>query len=283
MKDNLDYIEISCTINPKTEENSEIVIAYLTTLGFEGFMETETGINAYIPEAKFNKNNIKDFEKKFNYFKLHIDIKTIKDENWNETWTNNYFAPIIFENKLTVRASFHKTPADTDLEIIIDPKTAFGTGNHATTYLLIEEILNLDIKDKSVLDMGCGTGILAILSKKKLSARTLAADNDPKAVLNTEENIIINNTPDIEVITGDLSSIKNETFDIIYENIWKNIVLKDIPKLAEKLNNNGILLTSGFYFNEYKDIKNAGEKNGLKFESVKEKNGWATVKFSKKH
>ncbi len=146
--------------------------------------------------------------------------------------------------------------------------------------MLIEEIMKLDTKGKSVLDMGTGTGILAILSKMQDSAYTLAVDNDPKAVINTKENIIVNKTSDIDVAEGEMSTTSGE-FDIIYENIWKNIVINDMPKLAESLNTGGILLTSGFYYKEYEEVKKAGEAAGLTFEYARERDGWAIVKFIK--
>ncbi len=280
MSENLDYTELICEIKPNLQKNRDILTAYLTNIGFESFMETEKGINAYISQKDFNEKDISGYEKQFKELKLKISHRIIKDENWNETWTENYFKPIVFGNGLVVRASFHPEFENVKREIIIDPKTAFGTGNHATTYMLIEEILKLDTKGKSVLDMGTGTGILAILSKMKGSGYTFAVDNDPKAVINTKENIIINNTPDIKVAEGEMSLI-SEKFDIIYENIWKNIVINDMPKLAESLNSGGVLLTSGFYYKEYEEVKKAGEKAGLRFDYACEKAGWAVVRFVK--
>jgi len=282
MNNNLDYIELICELNPNLQKHTEVLTAYLTELGFESFMETEKGINAYVPAGNFDEIDLTGLENQFEAFKIKISHKLIKDENWNKTWTENYFEPIIFGDELVVRASFHQKFPDAKKEIIIDPKTAFGTGYHGTTYMLIEEILKLKTKDKTVLDMGTGTGILAILSKMQGSADTYAVDNDPKAVLNTKENISINKTPDIKVALGDMSIIKDETFDIIYENIWKNIVINDIPKLVQTLNIGGVLLTSGFYYKEFEDIKKAGEKAGLNFVSAKEKNAWAMVRFIKK-
>ena len=218
MNDNLDYTELICEFNPNLQKHAEVLIAYLSDLGFESFMETEKGINAYISQSLFNKEDLHGLENHFPDFKLKIAHRIIKDEKWNESWTKHYFEPIIFGNELVVRASFHHEFPDAKKEIIIDPKTAFGTGYHGTTYMLIEEILKLDMQGKSVLDMGAGTGILAILSKMQDSAYTYAVDNDPKAVINTKENIIINNTPDIEIALGEMSII-NENFDIIYENI----------------------------------------------------------------
>ncbi len=281
MNNNLDYIELICEISPNLQKHREVLTAKLTKNGFESFMETKKGINAYIPENKFNILSLNNFEEKFFNFKIKISHKIIKDENWNETWTENYFEPIIFGNKLVIRASFHPKFTNVENEIIIDPKTAFGTGYHATTYMLIEEIMQINTENKSVLDMGTGTGILAILSKMQKSAYTYAVDIDPKSVTNTSENIIINKTPDIDVALGDTSVLKNEIFDIIYENIWKNIVIADLPLLEKHLMPGGIVLLSGFYYKEYEEVKEAGEKIGLKFQYAKEKDGWAIIKFLK--
>ncbi len=280
--DSLNYIEVVCKISPNIQKHKDFLTAKFTEIGFESFMETVNGINAYIAEEQFNKEDLLGLENISKDFKVKFHHKIIKDENWNETWTENYFEPIIFGNELVVRASFHEKFPNAKKEIIIDPKTAFGTGYHGTTYMLIEEIMKLNTTNKSVLDMGTGTGILAILSKMQNSAYTYAVDNDPKSVTNTNENIIINNTPDIEVALGDITILKDETFDIIYENIWKNIVINDMPILAKHLNSGGTLLTSGFYYKEFNEVKEAGEKQGLKFEYAKERDGWAIVRFSKK-
>ena len=280
MNDKLDYIELICDLTPNLQKHTEVLTAYLTDIGFESFMETKKGINAYVIKSSFDTINLSGLVTQFSDFKIKFSHETIKDENWNETWTKNYFEPIVFGNELVVRASFHPEFPTAKKEIIMDPKTAFGTGYHGTTYMLIEEIMKLNTKGKSVLDMGTGTGILAILSKMKGSAYTYAVDNDPKAVINTNENIIVNKTPDIEVAEGEMSTTSG-TFDLIYENIWKNIVINDMPKLAESLNAGGILLTSGFYFKEYEEVKKAGEAVGLTFEYARERDGWAIVKFKK--
>jgi len=277
----LDYIEFICEICPNLQKHRDVLTAFLTGEGFESFMETDEGLNAYIPFDQFNEAVLNDIVLQTFEFSVHAKYTLIKDQNWNETWTEHYFKPITFGSKLVVRASFHTEYPKAEKEIVMDPKTAFGTGYHGTTYMLIEEILKTDVKNKSVLDMGTGTGILAILSKMNGAAFTLAVDNDPKAVMNTAENIIINNTPDIDVQTGDISILSDQKFDIIYENIWKNIVIKDLPMLAKTLNSKGIILVSGFYFKEFEEVKKAGEHAGLLFTEVKEKDDWAMVKFIK--
>jgi ribosomal protein L11 methyltransferase len=277
----LDYIELNCIINPYLQKNIDLLIAFLSEKGYESFMETDIGFLAYIPADQFDESIIKKLQDQKFEFKLKVSYTVIKDQNWNETWTEHYFQPIVFGNDLVVRASFHTDYPKAKKEIIMDPKNAFGTGNHGTTYMLTEEILKTDLKGKSVLDMGCGTGILAILSKMKDSGYTLAVDNDPKAVINTKENCSINKTPGIELKEGDISVLREERFDIIYENIWKNIVINDLPILENRLKPGGIILVSGFYFKEFEEVKKAGEEAGLIFSEVKERDEWAMIKFKK--
>jgi ribosomal protein L11 methyltransferase len=281
MNKNLNYIELVCEILPNQSKHIDMLIARLSEMGYESFMETDYGINAYIPENDFKIEELSSLENTFEQFRLQFSHRLIADQNWNETWTENYFEPIVFGNTLVVRASFHTDFPRTENEIIIDPKTAFGTGYHATTYMLIEEILKNDLKGKSVLDMGTGTGILAILSKMKGSGFTYAVDNDPKSIVNTSENISVNHTKDIKLELGDINILKDEQFDLIFENIWKNIVIADLPILFRHMNNKGILLTSGFYHKEFEEVKKAGEDAGFRFTDCKERDGWAMVKFIK--
>ncbi len=277
----MDYIEISFSLTPNKEEYRDALTAQLDLIGYESYMETDEGINAYIPQKDYDFEELSKLATDFQPAKLKFNENLIKDENWNESWEQNYFKPIIIGDKLLVRASFHKDFPKAEREIIIDPKTAFGTGYHATTYTLLEEILLLDLEQKSVLDMGTGTGILAILSKMKGSAFTLAVDNDMKSVNSTKENIISNNTPDISVKEGTTHILTNEIFDVIYENIWKNIVIDDLPILYKHLKPGGILLTSGFYEHDVPQVRRAAEKIGFTYIRHKSKDGWAVVKFKK--
>ena len=277
----MDYIELSCTITPYNNENSEILIAVLSVLGYESFMNTEKDIKAYIKAADFDLKQILSVKNKNYDFHIQISYQRIQDNNWNEIWEKNYFKPIFIDKKCVVRASFHEKCPEAECEIIINPKTTFGTGYHATTYLIMKEIINLKIKKKNILDMGCGTGILSVLSKKLGSGKVLAVDNDEKACSNTLENIGNNNLTGIDVIQGTIASLNNEKFDIIYENILKNIVIADIPVLSKHIKKEGILIVSGFSTNDIEDIKSIGEESGLTYKYFKEKDDWAIVKFIK--
>ncbi len=275
-----DYIELSCTVCPDKQENLNILTANLDKLGFESFMDTEKGINAYIQAHKFDLGKIRNLAKKLSFY-LIFTSKLIKDQNWNQEWETNYFKPIVIGSQLLVHATFHKDLPKAKQEIIIDPKTAFGTGYHATTYMIIEEILKLNLYSKEVLDMGTGTGILAILSKLRGAKSVVAVDNDEKACVNTKENIEVNNVKDIIIKVGDCSVLDKESFDVIYENIWKNTVIKDIPILYKHINPDGILITSGFYKTDVEEVRKAGENAGFKYCYCKEKDAWAIVRFEK--
>jgi len=276
----MDSIELYCGIVPNNEENREILTAFLMQNGYTGFMETETGLNAYIDADSFEIPfviNLKDNKLPFTVLPY---FSRIADKNWNEVWMNNYFSPIVFDNKLVVRASFHKIFPKTEIDLIIDPKRAFGTGNHATTYLIIEEILKLDVSGKSVLDVGCGTAVLSILCCKKGASKALAIDNDENACLNAKENILVNQAKGIKIIEGTSENISGN-FDIIFENIWKNIVLHDIPALFKHTNPGGCVYLSGFFKEDAKDVITVAENAGYKFIGTVEKGEWAMVKLEK--
>ncbi len=277
----MDYKELKLTISPNTDENKEIVAATFSAFNYDGFLFSEDSLEIYIPEKDFNEEEIKNRLQNFSDIRISYEINFVQAQKWNEKWTENYYKPMVISEKLLVYASFHKDLPQAEYRIEIDPKTAFGTGNHGTTFMILEEILKLDISGKKVLDMGTGTGILAILSKMKNSGYTLAIDNDPNACINTSENIIINKTPDIEVKEGDINILSAEMFDIIYENIWKNTVIGDLPILFKHLNEGGILITSGYYAKEANEVISAGEKIGFKFVETRENTEWAIVVFKK--
>lgn len=277
----MNYIELKLIISPNTEENKEIIAATFSEYGYDGFLFSTKGLKAYISKEKFNGGEIKSIVNSFSNINITYKHKEIKNQKWNEKWTENYYKPLVIADKLLVYASFHKNLPEAEYQIEIDPKTAFGTGNHGTTYMILEEILKTDISEKKVLDMGTGTGILSILSKMKGAGYTLAVDNDSNACINTKENIIINKTPDIEVREGNISVLKNEMFDIIYENIWKNTVINDLPQLFNHLNTSGLLITSGYYAKEADEVIAAGEKNGFQFVETRKNNDWAIVVLKK--
>lgn len=242
----MNYINLSATIKP-LEVGRDILVAELSEIGFESFVETENGLEAYIQSNQFKLEAVKNLRIINNSeFTVAYSTKTIEDQNWNEAWEKS-FNPINVENRCYIRAKFHEKPTDIEFDIIIDPKMSFGTGHHETTYLMIKRLLALDVTNKKVLDMGCGTGVLAILAKMKNAKYIEAIDIDEWAYNNTIENIRNNNCKEIVVKQGGAELLKDNKFDVILANINRNILLKDMSKYAKSLSTNGDLLLSGFF------------------------------------
>ena len=256
----------------------EILIAELGYAGFESFIETEEGVTAYIQKDEWHDAILNDIQiLKSDEFEISYTFEDIEQVNWNEEWEKN-FNPIIVDDLCSVRAPFHKKPK-TKYDIVIEPKMSFGTGHHETTHMMIQHILNNDFKDKSVLDMGCGTGVLAILAEMKGAKPIDAVDYDNWCYQNSIENVERNNCKHITVIEGDASVLKDKKYDIIIANINRNILLNDMAVYVSCLNKNGILLLSGFYDNDIPMIQQVCEKHMLKFEEKLERNYWVSLKF----
>jgi ribosomal protein L11 methyltransferase len=256
----------------------EILIAQLGYAGFESFVETEEGVTAYIQKDECNKNILEDIQiLNSNEFEISFTFEDIEQTNWNEEWEKN-FNPIIVDNKCSVRAPFHEKP-NTDFDIIIEPKMSFGTGHHETTHMMIQHILKNNFKNKSVLDMGCGTGVLAILAEMKGAKPIDAIDYDNWCYINSLENVERNNCHDITVLEGDASLLKNKKYDIIIANINRNILLNDMSTYINCLNTNGTMFLSGFYNDDIPLIEEECNKHGLNFVESLEKNNWVALKF----
>src|SRR5690606_39241473 len=239
------YLEYIFKVDP-VQPATDILIAELGYAGFESFVENEDGVTAYIQKGEWNAHILNDVQIVNNEeFKISFSVKEIEQVNWNAEWEKN-FNPIEVDNICTVRAPFHAKP-DTKYDIVIEPKMSFGTGHHETTHMMIQHLLKLDMKDRKVLDMGCGTGILAILAEK-MGARPIdAIDIDNWCYENSIENVERNNCKHITVYEGDVSLIRDRKYDVIIANINRNILLEDIPHYSKSLNKDGVLLLSGFY------------------------------------
>lgn len=271
------YIEYKFKIHP-LQPASDILIAELGEAGFESFVENEEGILAYVQKSDWAEEileSIKILDNK-NY-SITFEIKEIEQENWNATWENN-FNPIQVGEQCVVRAPFHEKP-NVEFDIVIEPKMSFGTGHHETTHMMLQHILEYDFDKKSVLDMGSGTGVLAILTAMKGAKNIDAIDIDNWCYLNAKENISRNNCENVNVYEGDSSLLKGQQYDIIIANINRNILLNDIPKYASSLSRNGILFLSGFYIEDIGMISSKCSEVGLKFEKNLEKNNWVAVKY----
>ncbi|MEK6513122.1 50S ribosomal protein L11 methyltransferase [Myroides odoratimimus] len=274
------YIGYHFNVEPR-ELGTEILIAELGEKAFESFEETATGVSAYVQKDLWTEDILEDvFILQSEQFTITYRKEEIAQVNWNEEWEKN-FDPIDVDGICYVRAPFHeKTSAQYD--IVIEPKMSFGTGHHETTFMMIHQILNNDMQDKVVLDMGCGTAILAILAAMRGAKHVDAIDIDNWCYLNSIENVERNNCANVEVFEGDASIISKEPkYNVILANINRNILLNDMDKYIASLYKGGEIYFSGFYTEDITAIKNCAEKIGLVFESSLEKNNWVSLKFIK--
>ncbi len=279
------YIEVDCKISPLSETNAEIIIAELSEKEFEGFIQTEEGVKAYIEESNFGKELIENIKAELNIdFNVEFSVANLPEKNWNEEWEKNYFKPIQIADKYLIKSSFHDTDKEAKHIITIDPKMAFGTGHHSTTSLVIELMPDMNIKGKKVVDMGSGTGIIAILASLQGAKNILAVDNDEWACKNTIENVKTNNAQNVEVVKGSVEILEERDckFDLIVANINRNILLEHIKTYASKILQDGKLIISGFYTEDIEILEKEANKYGLEKISEKEKNKWAAVIFRKK-
>lgn len=273
------YFEFQFTIDP-VQPASEILIAELGYLGFESFVENNDGITAYIPEEEYEEDILANVHiLQSEDFKITYSQNEIERVNWNEEWEKN-FTPILVDERCSVRAPFHEKP-DVDFDIVIEPKMSFGTGHHATTHMMIQHILKNNWEGKSVLDMGCGTGVLAILTAMKGAKTIDAIDIDNWCYLNTLENISRNDCEHINVEEGGAELLEGREYDSILANINRNILLRDLPIYDKCLKANGNVFLSGFYEGDLPAIKKACEKIGLEFIENFERNDWIAAKFSR--
>jgi ribosomal protein L11 methyltransferase len=279
-----DYIKLKIAVG-NDEILSEILVAELADAGVDAFDEEQGILNAYISKDNFD-NAVFDALLNGNPFNgmLEYSVEEIKSENWNSVWETN-FEPVVIADKCVVYASFHNDLPDAEYKILINPRMTFGTGHHETTYLCAETMLNTDFVGKTVLDMGCGTGILGILAAMKGASMVTAIDNDPTAVENTVENANLNSIADKMLICeGDVSAIAGQCFDIIIANINRNILMNDMYNYTNSLcNKNGILIISGFYNDDIPLLLNTAISLGLKKTNELLRNNWAVLAFVKQH
>jgi len=273
------YIELSLQIN---EDFSEILMAELSNVGFESFVETEDGLLAYIQSDIFDdlaiKNVLEDYA---NRTAISYTLNAIAKQNWNEEWEKN-FQPIAIAQDIYVRADFHSPPQDVfQHEIIITPKMSFGTGHHETTSMVMEHQLNIDHQNKKVLDVGTGTGILAILAEKLGANYISAFDIDEWSVENTIENLELNHCSKVKVRLGTIENEPGDLFDIVLANINRNILLQQIPDYFKFMNVGAQLIISGFYESDISDIQSLAASVGLKKVAQLSKNQWASIVFLK--
>ena len=275
----MDYIELNIEFN-NISPWREIVLSDLSVVGFESFVETKLGLKCYIAENNFSDDMLLILDN----YKTHInsiEINKIKDKNWNAEWEKN-FDPVFVENKLAIVAPFHKGEFTQKIVVKIQPQMSFGTGHHQTTWLASKKMFDLDLNNKSVLDMGTGTGVLAILAEKLNAKYIFAPDIDKWSYNNAIENVALNNCTKIEVALGDDSLLKDKLFDVIIANINKNILIQHFSTYSKALKSGGIMLNSGFFTTDKDDLINEAQKYGFIFESITSKDQWALLEFKKK-
>lgn len=264
-----------------SEELSEILIAELADLGYDSFWEQEDGFEAYILEADYHEDRLQQVLDRYEALgKVTFDLSRVEEKNWNVEWESN-FESIVVEDQCLVRADFHAKNENIPYEIVINPKMSFGTGHHATTYLMLSWQMEIDHQQKKVMDAGCGTGILAIMAHLKGANEIIAFDNNEWAVDNTRENFEINHCPSIKMFLGTVVDIsEGDTFDIILANINRNVLLDEMPLYAARLKKDGILLLSGFYNYDASHIEEKAKASGLTVQGLKERNDWVAMKLT---
>ena len=279
----MNFIQINFSFEAYEEFMADILAAELAEIGFDSFVPCENGMQAFIPETKFDENNLKDAIDNYPLeVAISYEIVTVASKNWNEEWEKHYFEPIVIGEECVIHSSFHKDIPVAKHDIIIDPKMSFGTGHHETTSLVIGEILKMNLTGKKVLDMGCGTSVLAILAAMRGASELLAIDIDSWCTDNSLENIALNKVSGIEVKLGGAELLDGLHFDIILANINRNILLADMEKYAACLTTGGELYMSGFYKADIPVIEAELNRNGLELIDFKEKNNWVVVKTVKK-
>jgi ribosomal protein L11 methyltransferase len=267
----MNSIQISIEAN---EQQQEILISQLSDLGAEGFEQIDNYLIAY-----FNENVFKSYDVNESLREYSFTTKTIEEKNWNEVWESN-FQPVIVDNFCAIRAEFHEPIKDAEHEIIITPKMSFGTGHHATTYMMIERMSEIDFKNKIVFDFGTGTGILSILAEKLGAQKIIAVDVDEWSITNAKENVERNNCSKIAVNLS--SQIPDDKFDVILANINRNVILNYLPQLNNVLKENCYLLLSGLLTSDEKDIIKACNNEKIQFLKRSERNNWISLFFIKR-
>lgn len=278
------YFEITFTTSPCTETINDVLSALLGEIGFDSFMEYNNGIKGYVQQSKFDEDSLKEVLRDFPLPNTEIayEAELMEDKNWNEEWEKNFFQPIVIGNRCAIHSTFHTDVPQAEYDIVINPQMAFGTGHHQTTSLILSELLDTNLEGKSLLDMGCGTSILAILASMRGATPVTAIDIDDWCVENSKDNIKLNNIQNITVEQGDAGSLKGrKPFDIVIANINRNILLADMKAYADVMHSYSEIYISGFYVQDISYLKEEAFKHGLKFLYHKEKDNWAAVKFIK--
>ena len=275
------YMEVAFAITPNTEIAQDILAAQTGEIGFESFVETPEGINGYIPLKLYNEEELKEVIANFPLPDTNITYQAEEqeDKDWNEEWEKNFFQPIVIAERCVIHSTFHKEIPPMEYDILINPQMSFGTGHHETTNLIVSRLLETELEGKSVLDMGCGTSILAILASKRGATPITAIDIDDWCVSNSADNIRLNHIDNINVRLGDANLLRNERpcFDLIIANINRNILISDMDAYALCMTKGSRIYLSGFYVDDIPAIKEALQRNALTYIEHHETPRWAMV------
>ena len=279
-----DYTKIEFKVTPNEEVATDVLAALLAEVGFESFVPNEEGLEAYVPHNLYDESNITAVIENFPLegYTITYNSEFIEGEDWNAEWEKNYFQPIVLGEECVIHSTFHTDVPKARYDILIDPKMAFGTGYHQTTCHMLRAILASDMNGKSVLDMGCGTALLAILARKHGATDVVAIDIDEFAYENAKENVVLNNTPDIEVRLGGADAIKeDDSFDYVIANINRNILLADMVNYVRCMHPGSQIFISGFYTEDMEVLKEEAARHGLRYIGYAEDNRWAMMRFEK--
>ncbi len=279
-----DYTKVKFTVAPNEEVATDVLAALLADVGFESFVPEDDGVSAYVPQALYDADAIAAVVAGFplDGYTIEYTSEFIEGEDWNAEWEKNYFQPIVLGEECVIHSTFHTDVPAARYDILIDPKMAFGTGYHQTTCHMLRAILASDMCGKSVLDMGCGTALLAILARKHGATNVVAIDIDEFAFENAKENVVLNDTPDIEVRLGGAEAIKeSDSFDFVIANINRNILLADICNYVRCMHAGSQIFISGFYVEDMEVLKAEAARHGLRFIDYAEDNRWAMMRFVK--
>lgn len=277
----MDYIQVSFSFEPIEEYQQDLLVGQLAEIGFDSFVDSTKGFDAFIIADQFEEDKLKEVVQSLD-FTVNYEVQEIAPQNWNEEWEKN-FSPLIIREDCYVRATFHEAQPQYQYEIVIDPKMAFGTGHHQTTTMMMQYVLETDVKNASVLDMGAGTAILGILAAKRGATEIIAIDYDEICYLSAIENAKLNAIENLVSLHGSKEVIPQTTFDIILANINRNILLDQIESYAAVLKEDGLILFSGFYETPDLDIiKSHAAQYGLVYQNHKKMDDWVAAKFVKK-
>lgn len=278
----MQYIEYTLSPTPFSETATDLISALLGEVGFESFVTEEEQLKAYVQASLHDAEAVAAILTDFPMPEVTIDYHyaEAEDRDWNEEWEKNFFQPIVIGERCCIHSTFHHDTPQVEYDIIINPQMAFGTGHHETTGLIISELLDSDLTGRSLLDMGCGTAILAILARMRGAQPCTAIDIDDWCVRNSEENIALNGVDQISVYHGDASILRDKgPFDYVIANINRNILLADMTNYVARMNPGATLLMSGFYVEDIDVLRAEAERLGLIWQHHRENNRWAAIRM----